>query len=96
MRLTPDEQQQIKSIIAAHFGADAEIWLFGSRVDDQKRGGDVDLYVTPAQHSDDYMRRVNCLGALERALPYPVDLVLADPDKRRAIDHIALQTGIAL
>jgi len=52
MRLSDDEQNVIKTIIAANFGAEAEIWLFGSRVDDKKRGGDVDLYVVPKQQDD--------------------------------------------
>ena len=45
MRLT---KQQINSLLsAAHqaFGDNADIWLFGSRVDDSKRGGDIDLYI---------------------------------------------------
>jgi predicted nucleotidyltransferase len=45
MRIT---QQQIESLInSTHrcFGDNAIIWLFGSRVDDHKKGGDVDLYI---------------------------------------------------
>lgn len=45
MRLT---NQQLEIIIAAFkskFGPEDHLWLFGSRVDDSKRGGDIDLYV---------------------------------------------------
>lgn len=30
-----------------NFGSNVRIWLFGSRVDDQRVGGDIDLYVEP-------------------------------------------------
>ncbi|MGZ8257385.1 MAG: nucleotidyltransferase domain-containing protein [Gallionella sp.] len=96
MRLTPNEQANIKRIVAAIFGADAMLWLFGSRVDDAKRGGDVDLYVVPVNRDELYMKRVRCLGELERALLYPVDLVVAEPDAARPIDRIALKTGVML
>jgi predicted nucleotidyltransferase len=45
LRLT---RQQVKCLIEAthdSFGDTAEIWLFGSRVDDNKKGGDIDLYI---------------------------------------------------
>ncbi|MBU0455630.1 MAG: nucleotidyltransferase domain-containing protein [Gammaproteobacteria bacterium] len=42
MRLTPFEVQTIKSIIQKH-DPNAKIYLFGSRVNDQARGGDIDL-----------------------------------------------------
>lgn len=45
MRLT---KQQVHCLIdATHlcFGDNADIWLFGSRVDDNKKGGDIDLYI---------------------------------------------------
>lgn len=45
MRLT---KLQIDCLIeATHsaFGNSADIWLFGSRVDDTKKGGDIDLYI---------------------------------------------------
>lgn len=96
MRLTEDEKILIKHIIASVFGADAVVWLFGSRTDDGKRGGDVDLYVVPVRREDLFNKRVACLGKLERALLYPVDLVVAEPDASRPIDRIALKTGVVL
>lgn len=45
MRLTPRQAETIRDTAQRCFGGDAEIWLFGSRVDDARRGGDIDLYV---------------------------------------------------
>jgi predicted nucleotidyltransferase len=45
MRLTLFEQEAIQKSFRQHFGAEDHLWLFGSRVDDSKRGGDIDLYV---------------------------------------------------
>ncbi|HEX5336981.1 MAG TPA: hypothetical protein VFW53_00935, partial [Gallionella sp.] len=47
MRLNPDQIAAIKQETEHFFGARAQVWLFGSRVDDSLRGGDVDLYVRP-------------------------------------------------
>ena len=45
MRLTSEQVETIRSGVRRCFGEDAEVWLFGSRVDDARRGGDIDLYV---------------------------------------------------
>jgi len=45
MRLSPSEVIAIKRTAAEIFGPEAGIWLFGSRTDDQRRGGDIDLMV---------------------------------------------------
>jgi predicted nucleotidyltransferase len=39
------KNQIIKSIIARKISSDAKIWLFGSRTDDNRSGGDIDLFV---------------------------------------------------
>ena len=45
MRLTQQQQRVINDAAAQSFGPDAKVILFGSRLDDQKRGGDIDLLV---------------------------------------------------
>ena len=41
MRLTPDQAEAVRRRIRSQLGQQSRIWLFGSRVDDQRRGGDV-------------------------------------------------------
>ncbi len=45
MRLTPTQIDTINSTAQAVLGQGARVTLFGSRVDDQARGGDVDLMI---------------------------------------------------
>jgi predicted nucleotidyltransferase len=52
MRLTNQQVQTIKQATAEIFGTDARVWLFGSRADDSRRGGDVDLMVETTESSE--------------------------------------------
>jgi predicted nucleotidyltransferase len=45
MRITSLQQEAIRKITAELAGDDAILILFGSRIDDDKRGGDLDLLV---------------------------------------------------
>ena len=45
MRLTPEEIFSIGACAAKVFGPACTVRLFGSRVDDARRGGDIDLHV---------------------------------------------------
>ena len=45
MRITQIQREAIRKITAEVVGDDAVVTLFGSRVDDNKRGGDLDLLV---------------------------------------------------
>jgi len=37
----------IRAGAKGHFGPATRVWLFGSRVDEQLLGGDIDLYIEP-------------------------------------------------
>jgi predicted nucleotidyltransferase len=99
MRLTPQEADRIRETAEAHFGPGTVVRLFGSRADDTRRGGDIDLHIIAGDPD-----RVSLEGeisfrvALEGAIgEQRVDLILrrpAEPD--RAMDHIAKQTGTTL
>ena len=54
--------------------------LFGSRVDDNRRGGDVDLYVEPAT-APDLTARLRCRSELADALDLNVDLIVQQPGR---------------
>ena len=60
MRLSSQYQQTIKKYFNEFF--DDTIYLFGSRVDDAKKGGDIDLYLVVNNQDD--LRHI--LTALQR------------------------------
>ena len=74
MRLSTSQTRQILDCVRQQFGADAQAMLFGSRLDDTARGGDVDLLVETAQHPSVRQRALATM-ALEQALNLPVDIV---------------------
>lgn len=78
-----------------NFGADAAVWLFGSRVDDERRGGDVDLYVEPTREIP-LLSELRCKIALEESLDLHVDLVIKEHGKNKAIYQLAKSQGVQL
>ncbi len=99
MRLTENQVAAIRQAVADTFGAGAQVWLFGSRVDDNKRGGDIDLLVHPGPEvsSDLLLRKIRLLGQLECALgERKIDIVIEHNADPRPIVQVAHQTGIRL
>lgn len=64
MRLSNADQRVIRAKVAEMFGEDAEVRLFGSRVDDRARGGDIDLFVEVA-HTLDNLNRMEKLNLVD-------------------------------
>lgn len=74
MRLTSQQVHLILDTVRACFGADARVSVYGSRLDEAARGGDIDLLVETARPPT-FRQRVDAVTALERALGRPVDLL---------------------
>mgnify|MGYP000199135970 CR=1 FL=1 len=96
MRLTDSERGLIKKAFWEVF-QDGKIYLFGSRVDDTKRGGDIDLYLCPARQYDNEreLKRKFQILLDEYLREQKIDVVMAK-DTNRLIEKEALRTGIEL
>ncbi len=95
MRLSVTQPQCILQAIRQNFGDDAKVWLFGSSVDDTRRGGDVDLYVETSW-SNNLMAELKCKIAIEESLDLHVDFVVNDHEKYKPIYKIAKKQGVQL
>lgn len=99
MRLTDQQRQVIREEVQRHFGVNTRALLFGSRVRDDLRGGDIDLYVeADASPEEALTRELNLYAALQRRLgEQRIDLVVHRVDAPlRPIDLEARETGVAL
>lgn len=74
MRLTEKQVQAIREIFKRHFMNEDAIWLFGSRADDSKRGGDIDLYIETNYTDLDIV--------LKKRRVFLVDLILVIGDQK--------------
>ena len=75
MRLSPAQTREIVDCVHQQFGSDAQVMLFGSRLDDAARGGDVDLLVETTAPVT-LRQRTLATVALEKTLMLPVDIVV--------------------
>jgi predicted nucleotidyltransferase len=99
MRLSKAQSEKIKQAANELFGHPVEVILFGSRVDDSKRGGDVDIMVRTTMPVERPALMAARLGVrLSRLLDgRKVDVVIQAPSlKRQAIHAVAEQTGVRL
>ena len=99
MRLTPEQVAIIREAAAEVFGSDARVWLFGSRVDDAKRGGDIDLLIECDQTiTNPAFSAARMAAQVQRGLHgRKVDVLLSAPDLLRLpIHEIARSQGVSL
>lgn len=95
MRLTAFEVDAIKESALDVFGSGVEVVLFGSRMDDAKKGGDIDLYIR-TQACNDFSHKIKFLVALEQKIgEQKIDVVMAT-DANRPIEQQAMSTGVLL
>jgi predicted nucleotidyltransferase len=95
MRLSREEVAAIKKCFRNVFGS-GKVFLFGSRVDDTKKGGDVDLYIVPEKKESFYDKKLKFLVALKKIIgEQKIDVIIAK-DPNRLIEKEALKNGVEL
>ncbi len=95
MRLSKKYIETIKKYFKEFF-QNGEIYLFGSRVDDTKKGGDIDLYFVLQEHSNLFEKKIKFLSRVKRDLgEQKIDIVF-NTDNTRLIEKEAIQWGIKL
>lgn len=81
MRITPRQQAAIIDATREIFGEQSSVRLFGSRADDNKQGGDIDLYVQ-VQGIDPLLqeksRKLAARISIKIGEILPVDIVVQD------------------
>lgn len=99
MRLSNQQVNHIRQSVADLAGQSARVWLFGSRVRDDARGGDVDLLLqldTPV--ADPAVLASRLATRVSRGMNgRKVDVLLVAPNlSRLPVHNIALSEGIQL
>lgn len=97
MRLNEKDIKSIKRIAKKCFDANARIYLFGSRVDDRKKGGDIDIYIETGVEKDLLERKLKMLGMLQKELgEQKIDIIVNNFKSSKFIYEIARNEGVRL
>ena len=67
MRLNKRYKEVIKQSFLDVF-EEGEIYLFGSRVDDTKKGGDIDLYLVIDEEENRFQKKLKFLAKIKKEL----------------------------
>ncbi len=99
MRITTEQAQIIRQITYQKFGPGTRVWLFGSRTDDNAKGGDIDLLIeTPRPLENAFRESIALETALQISLgDQKIDILLLQPGSQQTpIHRIARKTGVEL
>ncbi len=73
-----------------------DIFLFGSRIDDAKKGGDIDLYLVVSDHKNLFEKKLKFLARIKRELGEQQIDVVFNIDPNRLIEQEARKWGVKL
>jgi len=99
MRLNERQIRAILEAVKTSFGDGARVYLFGSRLDDHLKGGDIDLLVDlPAVDHDSVRHTCQAIAGIQLHLgEQKIDIIVRHPESPdHAIYHQALNHGVLL
>jgi predicted nucleotidyltransferase len=95
MRLSKTEVQAINEVFISTFKKGI-VYLFGSRIDDSKKGGDIDLYIILHDTDNIADKKIDFLVKLKKRIgEQKIDIVISD-GVNRYIDIVAKKEGIII
>jgi predicted nucleotidyltransferase len=95
MRITEHEKNTIVDAVK-DIDPNAKVWLFGSRTDDNKKGGDIDIAVFSESVIKDVMQEIRIRRFIcDRIGEQKIDIVISNTGKE-AIFRLAAAEGIQL
>lgn len=99
MRLTERQRAEILRTTTEVFSSDASVALFGSRLDDAARGGDIDLMITTNLDAETARKKkARYLAILKRRIgDRRIDVIVRTPDSNeRPIYRVAASEGVQI
>ena len=93
MRISDKTADVLISLAKRYFGDEAPLRLFGSRTNDNIRGGDIDLHIIAPKST--FRDELSFLAEVESQLDERVDLIV-QRGSELLIDEVAIKEGILL
>ncbi|WP_297455908.1 nucleotidyltransferase domain-containing protein [Persephonella sp.] len=82
VRLSQNEIKIIKNLAKEIFGENSKVYIFGSRADLSKKGGDIDILIETDKKTS-LQEELKFLAQLEiKGIERKVDLIVKDPYKK--------------
>jgi predicted nucleotidyltransferase len=95
MRITEYQKNMIVEAVV-NIDPNAKIWLFGSRVDDSKKGGDIDIAIFSEKIDKNVMQKIQVKRSIcDRIGEQKIDIVTTNSGKE-PIFRLAVAEGIKL
>lgn len=100
LRISEIERKIIKEKTLKVFGPSASVFLFGSRADDLKKGGDIDLFIETDDIENSVKKKISLMTELQFSIgERKIDIITAikkETENDPLIVKIARNTGIRL
>jgi len=95
MRITEHEKNTIVEAVK-NIDTDAKIWLFGSRTDDSKKGGDIDIAIFSEKINRDVMQEIKVRRFICNKIGEQKIDIVTSSDGKEAFFRLAVAEGIKL
>ena len=96
VRLSDRQIDIIKKYAVRFFGKNVKVYIFGSRADLSKKGGDIDILVITDNLNNLSMKKLKFVSNLMRELgEQKIDVIITDKPKK-PIEIEAFRTGVEL